>query len=90
MTDIAQNDSQISTAPATRYTEEELREFARQVIESKTEDPDFIGVAEQFEEEWADLDEAALDEVHRKVYDLACAASVTVFWPDDQTGEARG
>lgn len=64
------------------FTDEQLRAFARQVIESAASDPDFMGVGERFEDEWAHLSSGEFDEVQERVHDLACSATVTVSWPD--------
>lgn len=66
------------------FTDEQLRGFARNVITSCTEDIDYIGVAEKHEAQWAGLDEADRDRVHRAVYDLAVSATVTVSWPNEE------
>ena len=58
-------------------------EWARRVVLSACEDPDFMGVAEMLGDEWADLDEDAFDKRHLLVHDLACKATVTVSWPDE-------
>lgn len=72
-----------------RYTDQQLRDFARKVVEVDTQDPDFIGVSEQFEEEWADLPQDEFEEVHSKVHSLACNAVVTVTFPGEPTGMQR-
>ena len=72
-----------------RYTDEQLRTFARQIVQADVEDPDFIGVAEAFDEEWTDLPSDEFDEVHRAVYDLACSAVATITFPGEETEADR-
>ena len=71
------------------YTDEQLRDFARKVIEVDVQDPDFIGVGEQFEEEWAHLSPDEFDEVRSKVHSLACSAVVDVTFPGEQSERDR-
>lgn len=73
---------------ATNAPTAEEYEWARRVVLSEVEDPDFMGVAEMLGDEWADLDEDAFDKRHRLVHDLACKATVTVSWPDEPAQEA--
>lgn len=68
-----------------KYTDEELKGFARKVIEADIENPDFMGVGEQFEDEWAHLDEDEFHQVQLDVHNLACAATVTVSFPGEQS-----
>lgn len=70
-----------------RYTDEQLKDFARQVIEHDASNPDFMGIAEQFEDEWTDLPADEFEQVHRRVHDLACSATITVTW-DEPTAPA--
>lgn len=72
----------------TSFTNDQLRDFARRVIESATEDPDFAGVAEQLGDEWDHLAEDEFDRVHRAVHDLARAATVSVTWPCEEPADA--
>jgi len=69
------------------FTDQQLRDFARRVVESCTEDIDFMGVGEQFENEWSGLPMEEFDDVQRRVHDLASSATVTVSWPDEQGGD---
>jgi hypothetical protein len=71
------------------YTDEQLRDFARKVIEVDVQDPDFMGVGEQFEDEWADLTQEEFDEVRSKVHSLACSAIVTVTFPGEPSERDR-
>ena len=72
-----------------KYSNEQLKDFARKVIEECASDPDYMGVGEQFEETWADLTPDEFDDVQSRVHDLACNAIVTVSWPDEQDGDDR-
>jgi hypothetical protein len=63
------------------YSDQELRVFAGRVIMSKIDDVDFVGVAEQFEDEWETLGAEQHDTVHRLVFDLVHSAAVRVTWP---------
>jgi hypothetical protein len=72
-----------------KYTTEQLKNWARKFIEECAADLDYMGVGEQFEDEWADLPEDEFGKVQRAVHDLACAATVTVSWPDSITEEER-
>jgi hypothetical protein len=67
----------------TTYTPAEY-EYARRYVISDTEDPDFGGVGEMFEDEWKGLTLAEFDARMRRVHDLACSATVTVSWPHEQ------
>lgn len=55
---------------------------ATAVIESATEDIDFIGMAEQHDDAWAHLSPEDYEKVHRRVDKLVSAATVTVTWPE--------
>jgi hypothetical protein len=72
----------------TTYTPAEY-EWARRVVISQTEDPDFLGVGEMLEDDWKGLDEKTRDEVHERVHDLACSAKVTVSWPHEPPPDER-
>lgn len=63
------------------------RDLARQVVLSQLDDIDYMGVGEQFEDQWADLTPEEFEAVQRRVHDLATSATVTVTWPDEQDGD---
>lgn len=71
------------------FTDEELRQFARETILSATEDIDFMGIAEQHETAWSHLSGEEEERVHRQVDKLVSSAQITVSWPDeDEQGGA--
>ncbi|WP_141576081.1 hypothetical protein [Actinomadura sp. WMMA1423] len=74
-----------------KYTDEQLKDWARKYVVEAASELDFVGVGEMFEEDWEpfDLDFDATQDLMRKVHDLACAATVTVTWPDSITEEER-
>lgn len=67
------------------YTAEEYAE-ARQVVSNATEDIDYMGVGEQFEDKWSGegLTNDQWDARQKRVHDLAESATVTVSWPDEE------
>lgn len=70
-----------------KYTEQQLKDWARQFVLDRAEDLDFGYVGEMFEEEWDPItpDFDAFQALARQVHDLACAAVVTVRHPDEPT-----
>ncbi|MFC5744766.1 hypothetical protein [Actinomadura rugatobispora] len=72
-----------------KFTDEQLRDFARKVVLSCTEDIDYMGVGEKFGHNWAHLSEQEFDDVQSRVHDLATSSTVTVSWPGDQDADAE-
>ncbi|WP_242892600.1 hypothetical protein [Actinomadura litoris] len=72
-----------------KYTDEQLKDFARRVIQDRAADIDFGYVGEMFMEEWADVPEDEFDKVKTAVHDLTMSAAVAVSWPDEQIAEIR-
>lgn len=65
----------------------DLYACARAVIETATEDIDFMGVAEQHDDAWSHLAPEHEHLIHLRVHDLATSATVTVTWPDEPPAE---
>jgi len=66
------------------------RALAIRIVESETEDIDFVGIAEAIEgwhsDEVAAMPEEDFDKLHRRVDELASKAVVTVEIPDEVAG----